>query len=336
MRVSTRRRAFTLIELMVVVVVLTLLIGLLLPAVQSARESARRSQCLNNLRQIGLGVHGYVQEASCLPPNLLGFWDRPNYWNFYSTQARILPFIEQVNLYQALNFSVGAYPDIWNFAYKNFFPESTQARAMNATVRESNVSTFLCPSDGGPFSATGSSYRGNVGVGPNYFTTAEEPDSGNGALVESGIVRVSNIPDGLSHTVLFSERLRGSGGSGFDPVRDAFNLRVLVLTADDLLLGARQAARMDNPLKYVEHGRYWIWMGRERTLYNHAQAPNGPIPDAIYANSLAARGMTTARSNHPGGVNVLMSDGSCRFVQESINQAVWRGLGTRDGGELVD
>jgi prepilin-type processing-associated H-X9-DG protein len=167
--------------------------------------------------------------------------------------------------------------------------------------------------------------------------SAEYPDSGNGLFLEQGLTRPSSVPDGLSHTAMYSERLRGSGGPDVNPDRDSFGLLVLVLTADDLILAARAAARQGSLSGYfTDQGRYWFWTGRERTLYNHAQAPNGMVPDAISMNIMTARGMATARSNHPGGVNALMADGSVRFVSETISQAVWRGLGTRNGRELVD
>jgi prepilin-type N-terminal cleavage/methylation domain-containing protein/prepilin-type processing-associated H-X9-DG protein len=333
MKSLTRHRGFTLIELMVVCAILSLLVALLLPAVQSAREAARRAQCASNLRQIGIGLQNYEQVMGCFPPNVLNFGHLP--WSFFSVHSRILPYLEQRPLYDAINFSVGTYPEVWGLP-ESSWPGSRQANSYNDTARLTQVSVFLCPSDGGAFAEAGTNYRGNTGVGLNYATTAEEPDSGNGMLAELGLMTPARVPDGLSHTALFSERLRGSGGSGVDPARDTFGLRTLVFTADELLLASRAVARPDNPMILTEQGRFWFWTGRERTLYNHAQAPNGSIPDGMYAQILTARGMSSARSNHPGGVNVLMGDGSVRFVSETISQAVWRGLGTRNGGELVD
>jgi prepilin-type processing-associated H-X9-DG protein len=327
------RRGITLIELMIVFSILSLLIALLLPAVQSVREAARRTQCASNLRQIGIGLNNYMQIMGCYPPNVLNFGHDP--WNYFSIQARILPQLDEQPLYNTINFSVATYPQVWNFR-ESILPEARPANSINDTARLTQISVFLCPSDGGAFAETGTNYRGNTGVGLNYQQTAEEPDSGNGMLAEFGLVTPARVPDGMSHTALFSERLRGSGSDGINPARDTFNLQVLVFTADELLLAAQAAARLNNPLIFTEQGRYWFWLGRERTLYNHAQVPNGIIPDAMYANILTARGMSSARSYHPGGVNVLMGDGSGRFVTETITQAVWRGLGTRNGGELVD
>lgn len=253
----------------------------------------------------------------------------------------MLAFLDQQTLFNAVNFSVGAYPDVWGLSNTTWPPKIgitdwDAVRAINSTVRFSQVGIFLCPSDGGPFERTGTNYRGNAGVGPEYGASAEFPDSGNGLCTEIGLITPARIPDGLSHTAAFSERIRGSGGSTVNPTRDSFCLLNLVLTADDLLLASRAAARASNPTIYFDHGRYWFWIGRERTLYNHAQTPNGSIPDGMYPVVLTARGMATARSFHPGGVNVLMGDGSTRFVSDTIAQAVWRGFGSRNGSELVD
>ena len=107
-------------------------------------------------------------------------------------------------------------------------------------------------------------------------------------------------------------------------------------TADQLLIACAIAARPGNAPGFVDSGRWWFWTGRERTLYNQAQVPNGSIPDCTYGGMTPMIDMATARSPHPGGVNVLMGDGSGRFVSDSIAQPVWRAFGTRNGGELVD
>ena len=334
MRHPLHRRAFTLIELTVVCGIVSLLLALFLPAVQSAREAARSAQCAANLRQIGIAVEGYVGTSQCYPPNVLVSNSPTGHNTYFSAHTRILPFLEEYAVYNAINFFVPTYPTTWGPVAWNPYAASA-ANSHNSTAQNTQVATFLCPSDDGLLAASSVNYRANVGVGPQYETTAEHPDSGNGLFIEQGITGPANAPDGLSHTAMFSERLRGSGGIVADPTRDSYNLGVLVLTADDLILASRAAASPDNPLFYTDHGLNWLWAGRERTLYNHAQAPNGPIPDGI-SGALTARGMATARSNHPSGVNVLMGDGSVRFVLETIQTGAWRGLGTRNGRELVD
>jgi len=333
-----RARGFTLIEMVVVCGILSLLVALLLPAAQAAREAARRAQCASNLRQIGIGLANYLQTSGTFPPNVLNYGysghKESRQWNFYSIHARLLPFLDERPIYDAINFSASTYPDMWKDPPESYWPDAGWSNRMNQTVRLTAISLFLCPADGGAFAGTGTNYRGNAGVGPGWGTTAEYPDSGNGMLPELGLIGPANVTDGMSHTAMFGERLRGSGGPNVALDRDTFALNDVVFTADELILGARAVARPDNPDIFTSHGQYWFWTGRERTLYDHAQAPNGVVPDAMYP--LTDRGMATARSNHPGGVNGLMGDGSVRFVAETIDQAVWRGLGTRNGGELVD
>ena len=326
------RRGFTLIELIVVVAVLCILVAILLPAVQAAREAARRTQCASNLRQIGLATQQYLATFDCFPSNIIGRGDDAQWQTFYSVHLRLLPYLEQRALYDATNFMATTYPETW----KCTWPTADAVNSLNLTVQQTGVALFLCPSDGGPFGGIGVNYRGNAGTGPDGWTSAEHPDSGNGLLPEISLVRLAGVPDGLAHTALFSERLRGSNGPAIDLERDSFALEYLAYTTDDLILDARVSARSSNDVRFYRQGHSWFWTGRERTLYNHAQTPNGSIPDAIYPGNLTARGMTTARSNHPGGVNVLMGDGAVRFVAETISQAPWRGLGTRNGHELVD
>ena len=109
-----------------------------------------------------------------------------------------------------------------------------------------------------------------------------------------------------------------------------------VLSADELLTGCLAAARLGATPTFTRGGRWWFWLGRERTLYTHTQQPNGRVPDCLHPNMNPPYGMATARSWHHGGVNVLIGDGSTRFVRETIDVSTWRGFGTRSGGELVD
>ena len=337
-RIKPGRAGFTMIELLVVIGILGLLAALLLPAVQAAREAASRARCQNHLRQIGLALHAYHDVQGSFPSASIGgnLTHEDYYYGYYSVHARILPYLDQRPLFDSINFRVGTWPpDTFGFgatAYQLAF------NPINATSSSTNVSIFLCPSDGGPLAATGNNYRGCVGVGPGFVTWAEKPDSGDGLLPDKETVTMAQVPDGLSHTALFSERVRGSGGPGSrpDPERDVLQRLGIANTADQLLLACRYSAAQPDPSGYTTSGQYWFWTGRERTLYNHTQVPNGSVPDCNYGGVVPAMDMSTARSRHPGGVNVLMGDGSNRFVSGSIDQAVWRGLGTRNGRELVD
>ena len=337
---TKRQSGFSLIELLVVIGILGILIALLLPAVQSAREAARRISCQNNLHQIGLALHAYHGAHGTFPPASTHNGFRvPDYGGFYSVHTRLLPYLGHRSLYDAINFDTGTWPtNCFEFTPRGSHRNSN---VFNATAMHTQIDLFLCPSDGGPFSGTGNSYRGNVGVGSHWATTAEHPDSGNGIFPEAGgPVRMSRVPDGLSHTVAFSERLRGSGRDGrLSPDRDALDIvdGLFTLTANDLVKACRISARPSNlGTGAVQSGRWWFWTGRGNTLYNHAQAPNGIIPDCTTGNIVPETDMFTARSWHQGGVNALMADGSLRYVSETIDTPVWRGFGSRNGREPVD
>ena len=324
-------RGFTLVELLVVMGVLCLLVAIALPAVQAARESARRSLCQNNLHQIGLAIHGYHADHNTFPPAITV--NRVGYAGAFSVQVRLLPHLDQSTLFNSINFEPGTWPpDTYNTPIT---PEQKTGNSTNATVYQNSISTFLCPADG-LASGPANNYRGNTGVGPGMHTSIELPDSGNGIFPELSMINASHVTDGLSHTVAFSERVHGSNiVTSPSPDRDAFLQPFKLFTADQSIQGCRIAPRLKLPA-FVAHGAWWFWTGRERTLYNHAQTPNGFVPDCLLAHGIPAEGLATARSLHPGGVNALTADGSCRFVLETISQPVWRGLGTRNGSELVD
>jgi len=331
-----RRSAFTLIELLVAIGIISILMGLLLPAVQAAREAARRAECANNLRQIGLALHAYHDANHRFPIHLTNkIKGSARYLGFFSVHVRLLPYLDQQPLYEAVNFDVGTVPA----RNPGFFlkPELRASNAVNATVSQARVATFLCPSDGGGGGGPGNNYRANVGVGPNFLVSREYFDSGNGLFQELGATRASYVRDGLSHTVAFSERLRGSGAPDVPrPERDYWSTPGIVFSADDQLQGCRIAARPGEET-FVHGGKWWFWAGREQTAYTHTQPPNGTVPDCVHWGFVGASpGMATARSWHPGGVNAVMGDGSVRFVAETIDIATWRAFGTRHGGELVD
>ncbi len=219
-------------------------------------------------------------------------------------------------------------------------PEAPSLVAVNATAQMTRVETFLCPSDGGRFSATGTNYRANVGLGPANDTTAEYRDSDNGLFIQyvrNGLSRPSSVTDGLSHTAAFSERMLGSGQIGWpDPSRDFWPMTPEAASADQTLQACQIAARPEAAPTFTISGRWWFWDGREWTQYTHTQQPNGRVPDCLIPHMIGCFGMATARSRHLGGVNALMGDGSTRFVNETIDLSVWRSLGTRNGAELVD
>jgi prepilin-type N-terminal cleavage/methylation domain-containing protein/prepilin-type processing-associated H-X9-DG protein len=336
-RTVTARSGFTLIEMLVVVSIIGLLAALLMPAVQASREAARRAQCENNLKQIGLALHNYESANTSFPLN----WRNPRVdpargFPFvigarpYSALTRLLPYLDQQPLYASINYSVETFPAKSDSDFP--FPQ-------NLTAYGTSLAVFLCPSDGATTPTShGCNYRGNYGVGPMPATARETYDSGNGFFSFPGVLGSQSFPDGLSHTVAYSERLRGTGpGGGLSPARDFGYIMVLpqciTRDADTALDCCRLASTIGFPA-YRMAGFTWFYGDFECAAYNHAQEPNGRIPDAITAGPWC--GIATARSLHPGGVNSLMADGSVRFVKESISRKVWRGLGTRNGDELVE
>ena len=329
---------FTLIEQLVVIGIIAILMGLTLPAVQAAREAARRAQCANNLRQLALAAHSYHEFHGMLPPpttsDALPGSDE-TWVGLYAIHTRMLPHLELEAVYDAINFDVGAAPMEVPGGRREPLEVNLPATLANATAYRTGISNFLCPSDGVAFERAGCNYRGNTGVGPSHYAP-QFPDSGNGLFPTLTNVRFANVPDGLSHTVAFSERVRGTGILGdADPTRNFFAAPSLTFTADQTLKGCRIAARAGS-VSFVDGGRWWFWSGLERTLYTHSQTPNGSIPDCLLSNIMGGVGQATARSEHPGGVNAAMGDGSVRFIAEDIAVSVWRGLGTRNGRELVE
>ena len=380
------RRGFTLIELLVVIAIIAVLIALLLPAVQSAHEAARRAQCTNNLKQIGLGLHNYHQAIGSFPQ---GSSDQSAYipfnysggsggtgvtsaWGAWSAQAEMLPYMEQTSVYNAINFSfIGA----WG-----------PGQYINGTSYTTIIPFFLCPSDtnaaygGRPAVYTNdppniNSYRGSIGTttnvwGQNAGHAACEPDPFNmypannckpystGLFVYYLTFGVQDIADGTSNTIAFAESLVGSvnynvitaynrnndvdGVQGLGPaeVPNAITLPLATLTA--ALNTCTQAYQVGQQTAVnVSVGNRWGWGGTGETLFNTIVPPNskqwawntcqtcGPPcapSEAPFSN---------AQSNHPGGVNVMMGDGSVRFIKDSINMQTWMGLGTRMGGEVI-
>ncbi len=334
MKRRTDSCGFTLVEALVATGMIFLLAALLLPAVQAAREGARRAACQNNLRQLGIALYNYHQPNNCYPTAIISArtnsGGRKSYSSgFFSPHCRLLPFLEASALYDGVNFELLPVPPGLGL-------KPNYGAVANLTCANAGVAVFLCPSDGGAFEAKGTNYRANVGIGPDVHPTVEFPDSGMGLFCEVGLTRDAYVTDGLSHTSAFGERLRGSGRSvGGSAERDFWATPGFVRTAEDLLQGCRIAGRRGRE-PYITHGGdSWFWTGRDRTLYTHTQQPNGVVPDCL-DSVIPPLGMATARSMHPGGVNVVMGDGSTRFFSDGVDRRVWRALSTRNGSEVLE
>lgn len=324
------RAGFSLIEVLVTVGIIGLLAALLLPAVQQAREAARRTACRNNLRQVSLAVLGY-QSTFAVYPQVHGApmpTDDPElaFSRSYSAFTRVLPQLDQSALFHALNFEV---PMMDPYVVPT--GRVAWAYAVQRTVMATALGVLLCPSDGGggsPGWTAGTNYRANLGTDRWHFA----PDGPFSDLRKTRTP--ASITDGLSNTALLGEKLRGGAdGARPDPRRV---LRVGGLgypyTADESLARCLAPVAPERD-PYPHSGLAWVVGTLAHTSYNHVIEPNNVIPDCVLSS--ANVGIVAARSDHPGGVHAAMADGSTRFVGNSIARPVWRALGSANGGEVI-
>ena len=320
---------FTLVELLVVIAIIGILIALLLPAVQAAREAARRAQCTNNLKQVGLGLHNHHDTYGYFPHGTYNYLDSTHYtpppygtmagiWNGDMQDRRcwmhdVLPFIEQVPLFTEFQ------------AYMK-----TNPSALGFPKLDTIIPTLMCPSDPvspklhtywGGFNTPTQGFSGNVVLcsGNGYFNPGNTQQecwtnsaNGNGLFFALSKVRITDIKDGSSNTAMSSE---------------------LILTPDKGSHDIR--GRYHNPA----HGG---------VLFSTRLPPNNLVPDRFNwcANAedqllrapcvwVGTDMFVSVRSYHPGGVNLGLADGSVRFVSENMDPVVFQALGSRDGGERI-
>jgi prepilin-type N-terminal cleavage/methylation domain-containing protein/prepilin-type processing-associated H-X9-DG protein len=344
MRTIISRRGFTLIELLVVIAIIGVLIALLLPAVQSAREAARRAQCTNNLKQIGLALHNYESSQQVYPAAFHGGLGKV-YMNFTGFHS-LLPYVEQQALFNAFNFNQAS--------FAGGVPYYGWSKADQTTGIASQVGLFLCPTNRSGSGELGMSYGGWTvdraavtdyvfsGGADNYVSAPFLDRSRRGLSGIDVFARVADVRDGLSQTFAFGE---ASGGNEANPfVAEGFAQdRVCVP-----LQVYSQANKYDNYM-FMAYGRRRTW-GSEFIVGGIIGTTTDrlgafyPLNDCGYASAtdhwgpaLPTSGQTLPnfRSLHPGGANFLLADGSVRFIKDTISAEAYTALSTVAGGEVL-
>jgi prepilin-type N-terminal cleavage/methylation domain-containing protein/prepilin-type processing-associated H-X9-DG protein len=345
--INLKRRVsgFTLIELLVVIAIIAVLIALLLPAVQMAREAARRTQCRNNLKQIGLAMHNYHATYAMWPgSNMQWNWDGAYLTGKWNPLAHMLPYLENDAIANSLNYNTN--PNPWG---------QSGAFNTNTTSVWQRIEVFLCPSDTSKISGAerpGNNYRFSFGTlpagqrGGDGFFWMNAP--GRRGRSERDIL------DGTSNTAAYSERLQPPGVTGIRTDRNRFLCAAPSPSwggskADLILTNSvcentnapmtQNVSRCDQGLgwstNYDARGGFWGLANHGSTGYNHVMTPNKKSCSVSGSWGNSGSGAVTASSNHPGGVNVVFGDGSVRFVSDNVDLETWWALGTINGQEAI-
>ena len=333
---GSKSRGFTLVELLVVIAIIGILVALLLPAVQAAREAGRRAQCSNNLKQMVLATHNYMDSLRCVPP--FSCLPPPGATGSnWSLQARILPYLEQKNLQDLIDFRF-SYSDIIN-------------APNHALVTKMKISTYVCPSETRavprlPTTPTGVthfpiSYGANMGTWMVFDPTLAQ--HANGAFVINSHLNDGAYIDGMSNTLAFSEIKAFQ--SNVKPGNPAATNTPPPTSSADIL--AYAAGATVSPNGHTE----WVDGKVHETAFTSALPPNTKVlmtsGGVVYDIDLISRAESfnntsptyaavTARSFHPGIVQAALMDGSVRAIPNTVDLTTWRSLSTRAGMEAVD
>jgi prepilin-type N-terminal cleavage/methylation domain-containing protein/prepilin-type processing-associated H-X9-DG protein len=366
-----RSRGFTLIELLVVIAIIAVLIALLLPAVQSAREAARRAQCVNNLKQMGLGLFNYESSNGTFPPTSInvpattgaaGTWIYSSSWSAF---GRMMPFLELGTAYTGINFT-------------NDYDDPS-----NTTISQSTFSLLFCPSDPGSHvndSTLGDTFSGTTSYGMcdgdwyvwsvSWGTTNSVGPRNRSAFGPNYARTVAMVTDGMSNSLFMSEGYIGhaqmrscysAGTYPSDPTTGTWSYTNIpapggasMAALSSVIASCGTASGKIKAGGPVGHTR-WADGGVYYSGFTTATTPNSSVSAVSRATGFANAGQTvamdwdsvdendggptfmalSASSYHSGGVNTLMGDGSVKFIKNSVNPALWRGLGTIQGGEVI-
>lgn len=335
---GTKRKSggFTLVELLVVIAIIGILIALLLPAVQAAREAARRSQCTNNLKQWGLALHNYHDTYNAFPRYMqLAPVSGASDFNSYTVHLKILPFIEQQALYDRVK----------TVSQDFYLQTNPSVDNLTATI---GISAFICPSNESYPLAGRTGYTNYAVCAGSNIGWGIADTRHNGVFQYRVETKMAGISDGTSNTIMVAEQRTGDNDDSIYH-RQSDTVRGLAWTANQSTSqGPITQAQVDAAGAACDAGasNHSSVMGSRYsrgafiyTVFNTLGTPNWKYPGCMTATNTGAHGNSSgiypARSPHPGGVNHAMADGSVQFISETVDMQVYHGLGSRNGNETV-
>jgi prepilin-type N-terminal cleavage/methylation domain-containing protein len=350
------RAGFTLVELLVVIAIIGVLVALLLPAIQAAREAARRSQCTNNMRQLAVAALNYESARKAFPiGRKRGTITKPDgtvgsvsQWGHL---ALILPYVEEEASFEEIDFTKGSAEGSVKLYKLGIFncPSDYEDRMNNATCTSGTdwLDAGRSNYHGNGGSDTGRTILGSIPSPPPKEPTDLEQqyrEQNNGIFVTNRAIKIRQVTDGTSHTAMYSEAVRGDGDKNLIEVPGDW-IRVpggAIQTAASLYTncaGFTNLSTATGGSQFPCRGRNWVHGDYTTTRYNHIMPPNGM--SCLGASSLTAIQVnedgtaTTASSRHRSGVNMACADGSTHFVSDDIDPVVWSALGSRNGDEVI-
>jgi len=332
-----RRRGFTLIELLVVIAIIAVLIALLLPAVQAAREAARRSQCTNNMKQIGLALHNYESTHSSFPPPKIysGSCNRSNGGAGLVLNTTgfvlILSQLEQVTMSNAYNFSQASSGSAWQTSISDGSgPANTNVLGnplVNTTVVGSLMAVYTCPSDNTP------AVVNETGTGPY---SRQEARRSNYMFVTGGYTDY-DCPGGLklgAPNSAYMAAFYTDNSTGIKDFKDGLSNSALVGESKQDHTATQYGPYWGSGTHTAVHGRILTAAYSTAAIDYLPNAPASAL-SGVNPNPKKLGYAWALGSHHPGGMNMLMGDGSVRFIKNSISLATWGAIGTIRAGEVI-